>query len=201
MPYVIQQRLIDEPAANRILLEHYLHARRRAKGPLVVVSERVMHANTAAVGLVHSADHALLWEWASDVAAAKDTGETLLRLTSGMPVAARAWPIEDSGLLAGALVRLDAMDPEPAPGARAARPARHRPDYGWASLTSSERSVAEIIAEGATNREAAARLFLSRHTIDFYLRQIFRKLEIRSRVALTRLVVQHSATGPGSMAA
>ena len=201
MAHVIQPRLIDEAAGNQVLLEHYLHARRRAKGPLVLVSERVMHTNTAAAALVQSTDHALLWEWASAAAATKDPGESSLRLTSGLPVAVRAWPVANGGQPAGALVRLDPMDPESAPGARAAGPARHRPAYGWASLTSSERSVAAIIAEGATNREAAARLFLSRHTIDFHLRQIFRKLEISSRVALARLVVQHSAASPGSKAA
>jgi transcriptional regulator of acetoin/glycerol metabolism len=59
----------------------------------------------------------------------------------------------------------------------------------WDSLTATELSVAEIIAQGATNREAAARMFLSRHTIDFHLRQIFRKLGVASRVELTRLVI------------
>jgi DNA-binding CsgD family transcriptional regulator len=188
-----QQSPIDESAADRILLEHYLNARRRVKGPLVLVSNCVLHANSAATGLVHSTDHALLWEWAADAAATKDAQGTPLRLASGRSVAARATPIEDGGLLAGVLVRLDPIDPEPAPGTRSAAPSRRRPAYGWASLTGSERSVAEIIAEGATNREAAARLFLSRHTIDFHLRQIFRKLEISSRVALTRLAVQHAA--------
>jgi DNA-binding CsgD family transcriptional regulator len=64
---------------------------------------------------------------------------------------------------------------------------------GWDSLTAAERGVAAIIAEGATNREAAARLYLSRHTIDFHLRQIFRKLGVSSRVELTRLVVTRAA--------
>jgi len=59
----------------------------------------------------------------------------------------------------------------------------------WDSLTATELSVAAIIAEGATNREAAARMYLSRHTIDFHLRQIFRKLGVASRVELTRLVL------------
>lgn len=59
----------------------------------------------------------------------------------------------------------------------------------WNSLTAAERDVAAIIAEGSTNREAAARLYLSPHTIDYYLRQIFRKLGVTSRVELTRLVV------------
>jgi transcriptional regulator of acetoin/glycerol metabolism len=77
---------------------------------------------------------------------------------------------------------LAADDQWPAAEAPAADPA-------WDSLTATERSVAEIIAEGATNREAAARLYLSRHTIDFHLRQIFRKLGVASRVELTRLVL------------
>jgi DNA-binding CsgD family transcriptional regulator len=65
---------------------------------------------------------------------------------------------------------------------------RSRPDSGWAGLTETEFRVAHIVAEGATNAEAASRLFLSRHTVDFHLRQIFRKLQIRSRVELARLV-------------
>jgi DNA-binding CsgD family transcriptional regulator len=194
---VSQQRLIDETAAaDRALVEHYLDARRRIKGPLVLISERVMHPNTAAAALVQSADHARLWEWASRAAVTEDPEGSTLQLASGLLVAARAKPIEDRGLLVGVLLRLDPLESGPAPGTRAARSARHRPDYGWASLTSSERSVAAIIAEGATNREAAAQLFLSRHTIDFHLRQIFRKLGISSRVTLTRLVVQHSSAGP-----
>ena len=54
-----------------------------------------------------------------------------------------------------------------------------------------------IVAEGVTNREAAARLYLSRHTVDYHLRQIFRKLDVASRVELTRLVVARTARGHG----
>ena len=69
------------------------------------------------------------------------------------------------------------------------RSRRHRPVWGWASLTDTERRVAHVVAAGLTNAEAAERLCLSRHTIDYHLRQIFRKLTIRSRVELTRVVV------------
>jgi DNA-binding CsgD family transcriptional regulator len=65
-----------------------------------------------------------------------------------------------------------------------------RPASGWASLTDTERRVAHIVAEGLTNAQVAERLFLSRHTVDYHLRQIFRKLGIRSRVELTRVVVE-----------
>ena len=198
MAVVIQQHPTDETAAaERVLFEHFLRALRRTKGPLVLVNERVMYANSAAAALVQSTDHALLWEWASRAATAtKDPGGFPLRLASGLAVAARAIPIEDGGLLAGVLLWLESPEPGPVQSMPAAGSARRQPAYGWASLTSGERSVAAIIAEGATNREAAARLFLSRHTIDFHLRQIFRKLGISSRVALTRLVVQHSAARP-----
>jgi DNA-binding CsgD family transcriptional regulator len=62
-----------------------------------------------------------------------------------------------------------------------------RPASGWKSLTPTELSISALCSEGLTNPQIADRLFLSRHTVDFHLRQIFRKLEINSRVALTRL--------------
>jgi ATP/maltotriose-dependent transcriptional regulator MalT len=62
----------------------------------------------------------------------------------------------------------------------------------WTSLTPTERRVSEVVAAGLTNREAADRMNVSRHTIDFHLRQIYRKLNVNSRVALTRLVAEHA---------
>lgn len=53
--------------------------------------------------------------------------------------------------------------------------------------------MADLVAEGLTNQEAAARLYLSRHTIDYHLRQIYFKLGISSRVDLARLVAEHRA--------
>ncbi|RDG38280.1 ATP-binding protein [Streptomyces corynorhini] len=61
-----------------------------------------------------------------------------------------------------------------------------RPDSGWESLTKTERKVAELVAGGLTNQQAAHHLFISPHTVGFHLRQIYRKLGIRSRMALTR---------------
>ncbi len=71
-----------------------------------------------------------------------------------------------------------------------------RPLSGWESLTDAERRVAYSVAEGLSNPEVAAELFLSRHTVDFHLRQIYRKLNIRSRVALARTVLTAGAPGP-----
>jgi DNA-binding CsgD family transcriptional regulator len=61
-----------------------------------------------------------------------------------------------------------------------------RPVCGWQSLTDTELRVAAIVAEGLTNAQVAERLFVSRHTVDFHLRQIFRKLAVRSRTELAR---------------
>ena len=58
------------------------------------------------------------------------------------------------------------------------------------SLTLQELQVAAIVADGATNREAADSLHLSQKTIEFHLRNVYRKLEIRSRSELVRLFMQ-----------
>ncbi|MGH8903761.1 MAG: helix-turn-helix transcriptional regulator [Egibacteraceae bacterium] len=60
------------------------------------------------------------------------------------------------------------------------------PTTGWASLTKTERAVANLVAQGLTNRQVASQMFLSPHTVGFHLRQIFRKLGINSRVDLAR---------------
>lgn len=64
-------------------------------------------------------------------------------------------------------------------------------DLGWSSLTQSELRVARLVARGLTNREVAAKLHLSPHTVDSHLRHSFVKLGITSRVDLTRLVIAH----------
>ena len=74
-------------------------------------------------------------------------------------------------------------------GVRKRRATVARPDHGWASLTSGELAVVEIVAEGRTNREAAAQLYLSADTVNTHLRHAFAKLGIRSRVELARLAL------------
>ncbi|MFI6697536.1 LuxR C-terminal-related transcriptional regulator [Streptomyces sp. NPDC050509] len=63
-----------------------------------------------------------------------------------------------------------------------------RPETGWDSLTSTEAKVARLVAQGLTNRQVASELFISRHTVGFHLRQIYRKLDIQSTVDLARIV-------------
>ena len=68
--------------------------------------------------------------------------------------------------------------------------AMKRPESGWESLTQTERSVAGLVATGLTNQQVADQMFISTHTVAFHLRQVFRKLSIRSRVELARAAVE-----------
>jgi DNA-binding CsgD family transcriptional regulator len=56
------------------------------------------------------------------------------------------------------------------------------------SLTPQELQVALIVAQGITTREAAAALFLSPKTVEFYLSNTHRKLGVRSRAELVQPV-------------
>jgi DNA-binding NarL/FixJ family response regulator len=71
-------------------------------------------------------------------------------------------------------------------GRRVVRPAAPGGDGPLAGLTAREREIAELVADGRTNREVAEQLVLSAKTIEAHLRNIYAKLGIRSRVELTR---------------
>jgi DNA-binding CsgD family transcriptional regulator len=71
-----------------------------------------------------------------------------------------------------------------------------RPERGWASLTDSEIAVAQLVSDGLTNRDVAERLFISPHTVSGHLRNIFAKMNVKSRVELARVVTGQS--GPSS---
>jgi len=55
-------------------------------------------------------------------------------------------------------------------------------------LTAAERRVAALVAEGRTNREVAAALFLGERTVASHLTRIYAKLGVRSRTELARLL-------------
>ncbi|MER0477847.1 LuxR C-terminal-related transcriptional regulator [Streptomyces sp. Edi2] len=60
------------------------------------------------------------------------------------------------------------------------------PGTGILGLTKTEAAVAELVALGLSNAQAAQKLFISRHTVAHHLRSIFKKLRITSRVELAR---------------
>jgi DNA-binding CsgD family transcriptional regulator len=62
------------------------------------------------------------------------------------------------------------------------------------SLTRQERQVATIVARGATNREAAAALFVNHKTIEYHLGNVYRKLAVRSRTELANVMREHKSS-------
>ncbi|WP_284454729.1 ATP-binding protein [Actinomadura madurae] len=73
---------------------------------------------------------------------------------------------------------------------------RERPAAGWGSLTGTEQRISGLVSQGLTNQRIADQLSVSVHTVAFHLRQVFRKLDIRSRVELARKVLEHSDDPP-----
>jgi DNA-binding CsgD family transcriptional regulator len=55
-------------------------------------------------------------------------------------------------------------------------------------LTERELQVARLVVDRKTNSEIAGELFLSQKTVETHLRNIFRKTDVSSRVALARAV-------------
>jgi DNA-binding CsgD family transcriptional regulator len=62
-------------------------------------------------------------------------------------------------------------------------------------LTETERRVAALVAQGRTNREIAAAMFVTENTVQTHVRHVFRKLGLRSR---TELAVQFLSEPPGA---
>jgi DNA-binding CsgD family transcriptional regulator/tetratricopeptide (TPR) repeat protein len=79
-------------------------------------------------------------------------------------------------------------------GVRVARAAyRARPATGWEALTPTEVKVAYLVADGRSNPDVAAALFLSRNTVQTHVSHILAKLSARSRAEIIREAVRHPA--------
>jgi DNA-binding CsgD family transcriptional regulator len=74
--------------------------------------------------------------------------------------------------------------------------ARARPANPTAGeLTATEHRIADLAAEGLTNREIAARLFISPRTVEANLAKVYRKLGVRSKAELARHMATLAARG------
>jgi DNA-binding CsgD family transcriptional regulator len=97
------------------------------------------------------------------------------RRTTGTPVTALSPPVRTPA-------RTAPRGPDPSGSAD-----------GWAGLSDTERTIARLVSQAFTNRQIATRVHLSPHTVNYHLRQIYRKLEINSRVQLAHLAQAHLA--------
>ncbi len=64
---------------------------------------------------------------------------------------------------------------------------------GWRGLSPAELSVARLVAEGLSNPEVAARLYLSRKTVETHLKRIFLKAGVESRAQLAAEFTRETA--------
>ena len=78
-------------------------------------------------------------------------------------------------------------------GHRTHRRTRAGAGDGVGSLTGRELEIARLVVDRRTNAEIAAELFLSVKTVETHMRNIFRKLDVSSRVEVARAVEAHSA--------
>ena len=71
-------------------------------------------------------------------------------------------------------------------------PKSAHPDLEWpgkeVGLTERESQAVTLLAQGLSNREIAAALYLSPETVKSYVGQIFAKLNVRNRVEATNFV-------------
>jgi DNA-binding CsgD family transcriptional regulator len=73
------------------------------------------------------------------------------------------------------------------------------PDPGpsrWNDLSRTQKIIAWLVSQALTNQAIARRLYLSPHTVNYHLRQIYQKLGINSRVELARIVQEQTGGRP-----
>jgi DNA-binding CsgD family transcriptional regulator len=76
--------------------------------------------------------------------------------------------------------------------AQRGRGERKRPASGWESLTPAESDVVCLLGEGLSNKDIAARLFISPRTVQTHLTHIYSKLNLSSRVQVIQEAARHT---------
>jgi len=140
------------------------------------ILERDAAALVAAADAFHSSSRPLLY-----AAAAEDAGGELAvdQLNAAFDTYMRHEALADARRVGRELRRF---------GVERRIVSQPRAKTGWDSLTDSELKVVNLIARGATNRDVAAQLHLSPHTVKTHVRNAFAKLGITSRAQLAQVV-------------
>ncbi len=148
------------------------------------ILERDAQALVAAADALRSSSRPLLYASAAEDAGgelsrAQRNAEALDQLNAAFDTYIECEAIADARRVGRALRRL---------GVERRIVTHPRARTGWDSLTDSELTVVNLIAEGATNRSVAQQLHLSPHTVKTHLHNAFAKLGITSRAQLTQLM-------------
>ncbi|MDW5598125.1 helix-turn-helix transcriptional regulator [Conexibacter stalactiti] len=155
-------------------------------------------ANRAAVALLARIEdgEALLYDLVSRPAGARAgwTSALPVRLLDGSAAEQRAGAVAElradvRALGDGALVAALSLRVSAGGGGAAQPGAAPVPLAAWSLLTPREREVAQLVVEGLSDREIAARLVLSPHTVRQHLKRIYGRLGVGSRVQLVRLAL------------
>ena len=171
----IADRVLDRSSTvDRALMEHFVRARRRAHGPIAAINQREMITNAAAARIIDPRERSLF---------GSGPAQHSLPTTCGSGNCQSAQPPLPLGATRSTSVE---SSPEPSCTSHGRhlrrgldpRRRRHKPPSDGRALRESELGIARLVAEGLSNREVASRLFVSPHTVDYHLRQIYRKLGI-----------------------
>ena len=203
-----QSSIIASDNYDEVLLEAFTRARRRFRGGIFALNDRTVITNAAASEILAPADVHKLTTWVHAAGDMPPGSQVRFGLVNGLEVTIRCYPVDAKREQhVGAVLHMSVCTSRPlglvpadtsetgcehdektSPTTPALDPALLT---GWCDLTDSERTVAELVGRGFTNRETGRRLSVSRHTVDFHLRRVFTKLGIVSRVELARMLGEH----------
>jgi DNA-binding CsgD family transcriptional regulator len=185
-------RLLDRNDEARSLADEELALARRWGDPYAIgASLRVLglvEGGKAGIGLLREAVEVLAGSEArlEHARALVDLGAALRRVNQRTEARARLREGVDLARRVGAFGLADRANDEIA--ASGARP-RKVLQTGLDALTASERRVAQLAADGMSNKDIAQTLFVTIKTVEVHLSHAYRKLEIGSRAQLHKALL------------